>query len=177
MSLEAKRRTRRRRTTAARPRRRSVRRHLSAPVARRRRRRSGMSESGLSARGGYTALALQFFEAGAGAVVAKAIGNFMPIKNAYIKALAGAGISVLTATQLKRPILGTGMAAVFAADLFKNLNVPGLSEMEQGEFIDEMSQPQMIYLTPQGEPVFMNDDGNMLYADGSDSGLSYTDYE
>jgi hypothetical protein len=57
------------------------------------------------------------------------------------------------------------------------LNIPGLAEMEQGEFINDLQQPQMIYLSPQGEPVFMNDDGAMLYADGSDSGLSYTDYE
>jgi len=177
MALEARKR-RRRTSTAARPRRRSIRRHTSlhASAPRRRRRRSGLHESGLSAKGGYTALALQFFEAGAGALLAKAVGNFMPIQNAYVKALAGAGISVLTATQLKRPILGTGMAAVFAADLFKNLNIPGLSDMEPGEFINDTAG-QMIYLSPSGEPVFMNDNGSMLYADGSDSGLSYTDYE
>jgi hypothetical protein len=35
----------------------------------------------------------------------------------------------------------------------------------------------MVYLGPSGEPVFMQEDGAMLYADGSDSGLSAYDYE
>jgi hypothetical protein len=176
MALEA--RKRRRRTHAA-PKRR--RRSISAihKPAIRRRRRSGLHEGGLSARSGYTALALQFFEAGVGAIAATAVGKMLPVQNPYIKALAGAGISVLTATQLKRPILATGMASVFAADLIRGLNIPGLSEMAPGAFVNEsdLSQPQMVYLGPSGEPVFMQEDGSMLYADGNDSGLSAYDYE
>jgi hypothetical protein len=146
---------------------------------RRRRRSTSLRESGLSARGGYTALALQFFEAGVGAIAATAVGKLLPVQNPYIKALAGAGISVLTATQLKRPILGAGMAGVFAADFLKSLNIPGLSEMEQGMFVNpsDLSQPNMVYLSPSGEPVFMQESGEMLYADGSDSGMSAYDYE
>jgi len=177
MALEA--RKRRRRTSSA-PKRR--RRSLSAthkPAMRRRRRSTSLRESGLSARGGYTALALQFFEAGVGAIAATAVGKLLPVQNPYIKALAGAGISVLTATQLKRPILGAGMAGVFAADFLKSLNIPGLSEMEPGMFVNEsdLSQPNMVYLSPSGEPVFMQESGEMLYADGSDSGMSAYDYE
>ena len=177
MALEA--RKRRRRTHSA-PKRRT--RSISAmhkPATRRRRRRTGLHEGGLSAKGGYTALALQFFEAGARAIAATAVGRLLPVQNPYIKALAGAGISVLTATQLKRPILGAGMAAVFAADFIKGLNIPGLSEMAPGSFVNEsdLSQPQMVYLSPSGEPVFMQEGGEMLYADGSDSGMSAYDYE
>jgi len=177
MALEARKR-RRRSPAAPKRRRRSL--SLSAmhkPV--RRRRRSSLSDSGLSARGGYTALALQFFEAGVGAIAATAVGKFLPVQNPYIKALAGAGISVLTATQLKRPILGAGMAGVFAADFLKSLNIPGLSDMEPGMFVNEsdLSQPNMVYLSPSGEPVFMQEGGEMLYADGSDSGMSAYDYE
>lgn len=176
MALEA--RKRRRRTHSAPKRRRSIS-AIHKPASRRRRRRVGMGESGLSAKGGYTALALQFFEAGAGAIAATAVGKMLPVQNPYIKALAGAGISVLTATQLKRPILGAGMAAVFAADFIKGLNIPGLSEMAPGSFVNEsdLSQPQMVYLSPSGEPVFMQEGGEMLYADGSDSGMSAYDYE
>lgn len=179
MALEA--RKRRRRTQAA-PKRRRRSLSLSAmhkPI-RRRRRSSGLSEGGLSARGGYTALALQFFEAGAGAIAATAVGKMLPVQNPYIKALAGAGIAVLTATQLKRPILASGMAAIFASDLIRGLNIPGLSEMAPGSFVNEndLSQtPQMVYLGPSGEPVFMQEDGSMLYADGNDSGLSAYDFE
>ena len=178
MALEA--RKRRRRTHSA-PKRRRRTLSLSAmhkPV-RRRRRSSGLSEGGLSARGGYTALALQFFEAGAGAIAATAVGKMLPVQNPYIKALAGAGIAVLTATQLKRPILASGMAAIFASDLIRGLNIPGLSEMAPGAFVNEgeLSQPQMVYLGPGGEPVFMQENGSMLYADGTDSGLSAYDYE
>lgn len=177
MALEA--RKRRRRTYAAPKRRRQS---LSAsfkPATRRRRRSTGLRENGLSARGGYTALALQFFEAGAGAIAATAVGKMLPVQNPYIKALAGAGIAVLTATQLKRPILASGMAAIFASDLIRGLNIPGLSEMAPGAFVNEseLMQPQMVYLGPGGEPVFMQDNGSMLYADGSDSGLSAYDYE
>lgn len=177
MALEA--RKRRRRTHSA-PKRR--RRSLSAsfkPATRRRRRSTGLREGGLSARGGYTALALQFFEAGAGAIAATAVGKMLPVQNPYIKALAGAGIAVLTATQLKRPILASGMAAIFASDLIRGLNIPGLSEMAPGAFVNEgeLSQPQMVYLGPGGEPVFMQENGSMLYADGTDSGLSAYDYE
>jgi hypothetical protein len=177
MALEA--RKRRRRTHAApKRRRRSISVHHK-PVTRRRRRRSGLHEGGLSARSGYTALALQFFEAGAGAIAAAAVGKMLPVQNPYIKALAGAGISVLTATQLKRPVLATGMASVFAADFIRGLNIPGLSEMAPASFVNEsdLSQPQMVYLGPTGEPVFMQEGGEMLYADGSDSGLSAYDYE
>jgi hypothetical protein len=177
MALEA--RKRRRRTHAApKRRRRSISVHHK-PVTRRRRRRSGLHEGGLSARSGYTALALQFFEAGAGAIAAAAVGKMLPVQNPYIKALAGAGISVLTATQLKRPVLATGMASVFAADFIRGLNIPGLSEMAPTSFVNEsdLSQPQMVYLGPTGEPVFMQEGGEMLYADGSDSGLSAYDYE
>jgi len=177
MALEA--RKRRKRTTTAR--RKSAVHIYHKPVKRsvRRRRRSGLHEGGLSAKSGYTALALQFFEAGAGAIAATAVGKMLPVQNPYIKALAGAGISVLTATQLKRPILATGMASVFAADFIKGLNIPGLSEMAPGAFVSEsdLSQPQMVYLSPSGEPVFMQESGNMLYADGTDSGLSAYDYE
>jgi hypothetical protein len=177
MALEARKRRRRATSTATRRRRRSVSVYAKAPI--RRRRRRGLSEGGLSARGGYTALALQFFEAGAGAIAATAVGKLLPVQNPYIKALAGAGISVLTATQLKRPILGAGMAAVFAADFIKGFNIPGLSEMAQGDFVSEsdLSQPNMVYLSPSGEPVFMQEGGEMLYADGSDSGMSAYDYE
>jgi hypothetical protein len=176
MALEL--RKRRKRTHSAPKRRRSISIHHK-PAVRRRRRRSGLHESGLSAKGGYTHLALQFFEAGAGAIAATAVGKMLPVQNPYIKALAGAGISVLTATQLKRPILGAGMAAVFAADFIKGLNIPGLSEMANATFVNEsdLSQPQMVYLSPSGEPVFMQDNGSMLYADGSDSGMSAYDYE
>lgn len=176
MALEA--RKRRKRTSSAPRRRRSIS-VIHKPAVRRRRRRSGLHEGGLSAKGGYTALALQFFEAGAGAIAATAVGKMLPVQNPYIKALAGAGISVLTATQLKRPILGAGMAAVFAADFIKGLNIPGLSEMAPGNFVSEadLSQPQMVYLSPSGEPVFMQEGGEMLYADGSDSGMSAYDYE
>jgi hypothetical protein len=71
------------------------------------------------------------------------------------------------------------MAASFAGDLIKSFNIAGLSEMEQGNFVSEgeLSQPQVVYLDPSGQPVFMQDDGYMLYADGSDSGLSAYDYE
>ena len=177
MALEA--RKRRRRTHSA-PKRRH--RSLSAsfkPATRRRRRSTGLREGTLSARGGYTALALQFFEAGAGAIAATAVGKMLPVQNPYIKALAGAGIAVLTATQLKRPILASGMAAIFASDLIRGLNIPGLSEMAPGAFVNEgeLSQPQMVYLGPSGEPVFMQENGAMLYADGTDSGLSAYDYE
>ena len=177
MALEA--RKRRRRTHAAPKRRRRSISMIHKPATRRRRRRSGLHEGGLSARSGYTALALQFFEAGAGAIAAAAVGKMLPVQNPYIKALAGAGISVLTATQLKRPILATGMASVFAADLIRGLNIPGLSEMAPGAFVNEsdLSQPQMVYLGPSDEPVFMQENGSMLYADGSDSGLSAYDYE
>lgn len=177
MALEARRRkrrtTRRRRTYSASlsPRKRTI---------HRRRRRSSLREEGtLSARGGYGNLAMQFLEAGAGGIAAKIVGRFLPIQNIWIKSLAGAGISVLTATQLKRPILGAGMASVFAGDLLKSFNlIPGLAEMEETDFLNgELSQPQMVYLSPSGEPVFMAEDGNMLYADGSESGLSYQDYE
>lgn len=177
MALEA--RKRRRRTTK----RRRVYTSSLAPrrrVTHRRRRRSSLREEGtLSARGGYANMAMQFLEAGVGGIAGKIVGSYLPIQNPWIKAVAGAGLSVLTSTQLKRPMLAAGMAATFAGDLLKSFNIiPGLSEMEETDFLNgELSQPQMVYLAPSGEPVFMQDDGSMLYADGSESGLSYTDYE
>jgi len=144
----------------------------------RRRRRSSLREGTLSARGGYANMALQFLEAGAGGVAAKIVGNYLPVKNMWLKAAAGAGLSVLTATQLKRPILGAGMAAQFASDLIRSLNVvPGLNEMEETDFLSgELNEPNMVYLAPSGEPVFLADNGGMIYADGSDSGLTIYDY-
>jgi len=176
MALEA--RKRRRRSTGVKRRRRSTA-HLT-PARRKhsRRRRSSLRENTLSARGGYANLAMQFLEAGAGGVAAKIVGNFLPVKNIWLKSLAGAGLSVITATQLKRPILGAGMAAQFASDLIRSLNVvPGLNEMEETDFLNgELSQPNMVYLAPSGEPVFLAEDGGMLYADGQDSGLTIYDY-
>lgn len=176
MALEARKRrrrtTKRRRTYSASltPRRR---------VTRRRRKYSLREEGTLSARGGYANMAMQFLEAGVGGIAGKIVGSYLPIQNPWIKAVAGAGLSVLTSTQLKRPMLAAGMAATFAGDLLKSFNIiPGLSEMEETDFLNgELSQPQLVYLAPSGEPVFMQEDGDMLYADGSDSGLSYTDYE
>jgi hypothetical protein len=51
--------------------------------------------------------------------------------------------------------------------------------MEGANFVSEgeLSQPQVVYLDPSGQPVFMQEGGEMLYADGSDSGLSAYDYE
>jgi hypothetical protein len=175
--LEA--RKRRRRSTGVKRRRRVS--SSLAPAKRRhtrRRRRSLLREGTLSARGGYANLAMQFLEAGAGGIAARIVGNYLPVKNVFLKGLAGAGLSVITATQLKRPILGAGMAAQFASDMIRALKiVPGLNEMEETDFLDgELSQPNMVYLAPSGEPVFLADDGGMIYADGSDSGLSIYDY-
>lgn len=178
MALEARRR-RKRRTTTTRRRRRSTM-SLAAPRRTRRRRSYGLREGELGAAKSYAGMAFQFLEAGAGGIAGKIVSGLLPIQNTYIKAAAGAGLSVLVATQLKRPIFASGMAAVFAGDLIKSLNIGGLNEaMAQGEFVNmsELSQPQMVYLAPSGEPVFMQEDGSMLYADGSDSGMSLADYE
>ena len=178
MALEA--RKRRRRTTTTKRRRRSTGLSLAAPKRRASRRRVyGMREGTLGAGSSYTGLAMQFLEAGAGGIAGRIVGNFLPIQNIWVKSLAGAGLSVMAATQLKRPIFAAGMAASFAGDLIKSFNIAGLSEMEQGNFISEgeLSQPQVVYLDPSGQPVFMNENGGMLYADGSDSGLSAYDYE
>jgi hypothetical protein len=176
--LEA-RRKRRRSTGIKRRRRVSATHSLPRRKTHRRRRSGGLREGTLSARGGYANLALQFIEAGAGGVLAKVVGGYLPIQNMWIKAAAGAGISVLTATQLKRPILGAGMAAQFASDLIKSLNiVPGLAEMMETDFLNgELSEPEMVYLAPSGEPVFLSETGGMIYADGSDSGLTIYDYQ
>ena len=130
----------------------------------------------------YGGLIFQFLEAGAGGVAGRLVSGILPIENMYLKAAAGAGLSVLMATQFKRPIFASGMAATFAGDLLSNLNLglkKPLQEMAQGEFISEadLSQPQMVYLAPSGEPVFMQEDGSMLYANGEDSGMSLADYE
>lgn len=178
MALEA--RKRRKRKTTTHRRRRSYGMALSAPRRRSTRRRShSLREGTLGASSSYTGLAMQFLEAGAGGIAGRIVGNFLPIQNIWVKSLAGAGLSVMAATQLKRPIFAAGMAASFAGDLIKSFNIAGLSEMEQGNFVSEgeLSQPQVVYLDPSGQPVFMQDDGNMLYADGSDSGLSAWDYE
>jgi len=183
MALEARR--RRRRTTKAksapRRRRRSTM-SLSAPRRVRRRRRSGLSE--LGAMKTYQGILFQFLEAGAGAVagaiVSKQMTDSLKIENPYLKAAAGAGLSFVVAQQLKRPIFASGMAANFAKDLIKSFNIAALGEaMDQGDFVSmsELSQPQMVYLSPSGEPVFMQEDGSMLYADGNDSGMSLADYE
>lgn len=178
MALEA--RKRRRRTTTHKRRRRSYGMALSAPKRRVSRRRVyGLKEGQLGASSSYTGLAMQFLEAGAGGIAGRIVGNFLPIQNIWVKSLAGAGLSVMAATQLKRPIFAAGMAASFAGDLIKSFNIAGLSEMEQGNFVSEgeLSQPQVVYLDPSGQPVFMQESGEMLYADGSDSGLSAYDYE
>lgn len=183
MALEARRR-RRRRTSTAKPvrRRRRSTMSLSAPRRTRRRRRSGLSE--LGAMRSYQGIIFQFLEAGAGAVagaiVSKQLKDTLRIENPYLTAAAGAGISFVVAQQLKRPIFASGMAANFAKDFIKSFNFQLLNEnMEQGDFVSmsELSQPQMVYLAPSGEPVFMQEDGAMLYADGSDSGMSLADYE
>lgn len=179
MALEAKKRRRRSSGVSRRRRRVST---YSRPMARRRsRRRSYLREdSELGAAKSYAGLAMQFLEAGAGGVAGRLVSNMLPIQNTWVKAAAGAGLSVMVATQLKRPIFATGMAASFAGDLLKGLNIGGLNEaMAQGEFIapGELSQPQMIYLGPSGEPVFLQEDGSMLYADGSDSGMDQSDYD
>ena len=154
---------------------------LSAPRRRRvsRRRVYGMKEGQLGASSSYTGLAMQFLEAGAGGIAGRIVGNFLPIQNIWVKSLAGAGLSVMAATQLKRPIFAAGMAASFAGDLIKSFNIAGLSEMAAGDFVSEgeLSQPNVVYLDPAGNPVFMQENGGMLYADGSDSGLSAYDYE
>lgn len=175
MALEARKRrkrtTRRRRTYSAAlsPRR----------TTRRRRRGYSLREGELGAGKSYAGLAFQFLEAGAGGIAGRIVANLLPIQNTWIKGAAGAGLSVMVATQLKRPIFAAGMAATFAGDLIRGLNIGGLNEMAQGEFVSpgELSQPQMVYLAPSGEPVFMQEDGSMLYADGSDSGMSLADYE
>jgi len=176
MALEA--RKRRRRTT--RRRRRSYSMALAAPRRRSTRRRShSLREGELGAAKGYAGLAFQFLEAGAGGIAGRIVSNLLPVQNPWIKGAAGAGLSVMVATQLKRPIFAAGMAATFAGDLIKGFNITGLNEMAQGEFVSEgeLSQPQMVYLAPSGEPVFMQENGSMLYADGSDSGMSLADYE
>lgn len=175
MALEARKRrkrtTRRRRTYSA---------ALSPRKSVRRRRRSySLREGELGAGKSYAGLAFQFLEAGAGGIAGRIVSNLLPIQNTWIKGAAGAGLSVMVATQLKRPIFAAGMAATFAGDLIRGFNIGGLNEMAQGEFVSpgELSQPQMVYLAPSGEPVFMQEDGSMLYADGSDSGMSLDDYE
>jgi hypothetical protein len=176
MALEA--RKRRKRTT--RRRRRSYSMALAAPRRRSTRRRShSLREGELGAGKSYAGLAFQFLEAGAGGIAGRIVSNLLPIQNTWIKGAAGAGLSVMVATQLKRPIFAAGMAATFAGDLIRGFNIGGLNEMAQGEFVSpgELSQPQMVYLAPSGEPVFMQEDGSMLYADGSDSGMSLADYE
>lgn len=179
MALEA--RKRRRRSSTTRRRRRSPFAGSAARRSVRRRRSHSLREGELGAARGYAGLAMQFLEAGAGGIAGRIVSNLLPLQNNWIKGAAGAGLSVMVATQLKRPIFAAGMAATFAGDLIKGLNIGGLNEaaMEQGEFVSpmELSQPQMIYLGPSGEPVFMQDDGSMLYADGSDSGMSLADYD
>ena len=153
---------------------------LSAPKRRTMRRRSSLREGELGASKSYAGLAFQFLEAGAGGIAGRLVSNLLPIQNTWIKGAAGAGLSVMVATQLKRPIFAAGMAATFAGDLIKGFNLGGLKEaMDQGDFVSvgELSQPQMVYLGPTGEPVFMQEDGSMLYADGSDSGMGLADYE
>jgi len=184
MALEARRRRRRRTTkakSAPRRRRRSPM-SLAAPRRVRRRRRSGLSE--LGAMKTYQGILFQFLEAGAGAVagaiVSKQLKDTLKIENPYLTAAAGAGISFVVAQQLRRPIFASGMAANFAKDFIKSFNFSALNEnMDQGDFVSmsELSQPQMVYLSPSGEPVFMQEDGSMLYADGNDSGMSLADYE
>jgi len=146
---------------------------------RRRKRSYSLREGELGAGKSYAGLAFQFLEAGAGGIAGRIVSNLLPIQNTWIKGAAGAGLSVMVATQLKRPIFAAGMAATFAGDLIRGFNIGGLNEMAQGEFVSpgELSQPQMVYLAPSGEPVFMQEDGSMLYADGSDSGMSLADYE
>lgn len=175
MALEA--RKRKRKTTSRRRRHYGV--SMTTKHRRTRRRRSSLSEGSLGAAKGYAGLAFQFLEAGAGGIAGRIVSNLLPVQNTWIKGAAGAGLSVMVATQLKRPIFAAGMAATFAGDLIKGFNIGGLNEMAQGEFVSagELSQPQMVYLAPSGEPVFMQEDGSMLYADGSDSGMSLADYE
>lgn len=176
MALEARKRHKRKTTSRRR-------RHYGSAMTtthrKTRRRRSSLSEGSLGAAKGYAGLAFQFLEAGAGGIAGRIVSNLLPVQNPWIKGAAGAGLSVMVATQLKRPIFAAGMAATFAGDLIKGFNIGGLNEMAQGDFISagELSQPQMVYLSPSGEPVFMQDDGSMLYADGSDSGMSLADYE
>ena len=177
MALEARRRRRRRTASPVRRRRRSV---TAKTTHRRRRRRSSLRENVLGARGGITSLAMNFLEAGAGSIAAGIVGKMLPIQNPMIKTAAGLGLSVITATQLKRPTLAAGMAATFASDFIRSLKIiPGLAEMEQAEFVEvgELEQPNMIYVSPEGEPVFLSEGGRMVYSDGTDSGLSYYDYE
>lgn len=180
MALEA----RRRRSAPAKRRRRSPLSLSSTKRISRRRRRRSSTLSELGQMKTYQGILFQFLEAGAGAVagaiVSKQLTDSLKIENAYIKAGVGAGLSFMVATQLKRPIFASGMAAKFSMDLIKTFNIPALGEaMEQGEFVNmsELSQPQMVYLAPSGEPVFMQEDGSMLYADGSESGMSLADYE
>lgn len=182
MALEARR--RKRRTTSHKRRRRSTSVFAASPRRVRRRRSAPMGE--LGAAKSYGGLIFQFLEAGAGGIAGRLVSGFLPSEmNMYFKAAAGAGISVLIATQLKRPIFASGMAATFAGDLLSNLNL-GLKKnaatndgMEPGYFVSEedLGQPQMVYLAPSGEPVFMQEDGSMLYANGEDSGMSLADYE
>ena len=175
MALEAR---KRRRKSHSAPKRR---RHYGSAIThtRRRRRSRSLGENSLGAAKGYAGLAFQFLEAGAGGIAGRMVSNLLPIQNTWIKGAAGAGLSVMVATQLKRPIFAAGMAATFAGDLIKGFNIGGLNDMMQGDFVSagELSQPQMVYLSPSGEPVFMQENGSMLYADGTDSGMSLSDYE
>lgn len=142
-----------------------------------RRRSSGLHDGLMSPRADIGHTAMTFVEAGAGAFLGSFLLRMLPIQNQFMKTAAGAAAAVFTARTFKRPALGYGMAAVVAVDAGKAFGVPGLNDaFEPAEFMNDTA-PSMVYVDQNGVPVFLQDDGTFLYADGEDAYLSLADYE
>ena len=142
-----------------------------------RRRSTGMHDGLMSARADIGHTAMSFVEAGAGAFLGSFLLRMLPIQNQFMKTAAGAAAAVFTARTFKRPALGYGMAAVVAVDAGRAFGVPGLNDAFQpAEFMNDEA-PSMVYVDQNGVPVFLQDDGTFLYADGEESELSLADYE
>jgi len=169
----AVRKTTRRKTTSAPARRRTTRRvATSAPVRRRRRvtrKKSMLSElfnPAMAQAGGKAVISGAVGGASAG-LLDKFLGTTMtPNKKAFIT--LGAGF--LSATILKMPNLGAGMAGVAAYNLFNNSGM--LSEnydFEQYAYADEIESLPMV-LNENGDPLALSE--NEMYLSENEMYLS-----
>lgn len=158
-----KRRTTRKKATSAAPRRR--RRTTAAAPARRRTRRvsrkRGMLSEIFDAKSAQAG-AMITLEGAAGGVGAHFLGKILPAGlSAQNKALIQLGAGFVTATVLKRPNLGAGMAAIGTVDLLRGVGF--LAEDNSAEWAQGMDSLPMVL--NEGEAMYLSENGDMYLSE------------
>lgn len=162
---------RRRTTRAATPARRSTRR-----VSRKR----GMLSEIFDAKSAQAG-AMITLEGAAGGVGAHFLGKILPANlTAQNKALIQLGAGFVTATVLKRPNLGAGMAAIGTVDLLRGVGF--LAEDNTANWASGMDSLPMV-LNENGEAMYLSEGGDMFLSEdyflseGEYSESAGSDYE